>query len=152
DLWVNGRKVAGAGELQGAYSQLEYDVTRLVRDGQNAVALEVFPNDWGDHGYLTLSMVDWNPPSPGQFTGLQFAPDLAQDGAVSLRNAHVVQRDAADLSRADITIAARLRNNTDNVVRATLSGTLTGNGANVPFSRGVTLPAHATRAVRVGSA
>ena len=62
NLWVNGRKVADASQLQGAYSRYEYDVTSLVRDGANAIALDVYPNDSGDHGFLTLSMVDWNPP------------------------------------------------------------------------------------------
>ena len=95
---MNGVQVAGRTVLQGAYSQLELDVTRLVRDGPNAIALRVFPNDSSNAGYLTLSMVDWNPPSPDGFTGLQFAPQLAQDGAVSLRDAHVVQHDARDLA------------------------------------------------------
>ncbi len=91
DLWVNGRKVAGRTVLQGAYSELELDVTDLVRDGPNALALRVFPNDAGASGFLTLSMVDWNPPAPDRDTGLQFAPQLAQDGAVSLRDVHVLQ-------------------------------------------------------------
>src|SRR4051794_15669823 len=80
NLWVDGRKVAGTSELQGAYSQVEYDITRLVHDGANAIALEVFPNAWDDNGSLTLSRVDWNPPSPDRWTALQFAPELAQDG------------------------------------------------------------------------
>src|SRR4051794_1458008 len=47
NLWVNGVKVADASQLQGAYSQLEYDVTPYVHAGANALALDVQPNDFG---------------------------------------------------------------------------------------------------------
>src|SRR5256885_8310026 len=95
NLWVNGSKVADQAQLQGAYSRFEYDITGLVRDGDNAIALDVFKNDASNStGYLTLDMVDWNPRSPDNWTGLQFAPQLIHDGAVSVRNAHVVQNNA----------------------------------------------------------
>jgi len=40
-----------------------------VRDGANAIALDVYRNDTSNRtGYLTLNMVDWNPPSPDNWT------------------------------------------------------------------------------------
>src|SRR5439155_17574359 len=85
------------------------------RDGPNAIALDVFHNDSSDtnHGYLTFDMVDWNPTPADGWTGLQFAPTLETDGAVSVRNAHVVQANAADLSSSDLTVKADVRNNTE---------------------------------------
>src|SRR5437588_3596151 len=57
NLWVNGTKVADQEQLQGAYSRFEYDITALVRDGENAIALDVFRNDASSRtGYLTLDM------------------------------------------------------------------------------------------------
>ena len=47
DAWVNGTKVASRRTLQGAYSELELDVTGLVRDGANALALEGLPERRG---------------------------------------------------------------------------------------------------------
>jgi hypothetical protein len=95
NLWVNGTKVADQSQLQGAYSRFEYDLTALLRDGANAIALDVFRNDTSNRGYLTVDMVDWNPDAPDNWTGLQFAPTLETDGAVSVRNAHVLQANAS---------------------------------------------------------
>ncbi|MFL6144882.1 MAG: glycosyl hydrolase 2 galactose-binding domain-containing protein [Labedaea sp.] len=150
NLWVNGTKIAGQAELQGAYSRFEYDLTPLLRDGANAIALDVFRNDTSDRGFLTLDMVDWNPNSPDNWTGLQFAPTLEQDGAVSVRNTHVVQSNAADLSSSDLTVKADLRNNTDSAQHAVFAGTITRPGTLVPFSTSVTVPAHGTLPVTLG--
>jgi Exo-beta-D-glucosaminidase Ig-fold domain/Glycosyl hydrolases family 2 len=144
DLWVNGAKVADRSLLQGAYSQVELDITRLVRDGANAIALRVYPNDAGDAGYLTLGMVDWNPPSPDGFTGLQFAPEIAQDGAISLRAAHVVEHNARDLSTSALTVKAELRNNTAVAQQARLVGTISHGDTDIAFDRSVQVPANAT--------
>ena len=147
NLWVNGMKVADQSELQGAYSRFEYDISPYVRDGANAIALDVYRNDTSNRtGYLTLNMVDWNPPSPDNWTGLQFAPQLAQDGAVSVRNAHVVQANAADLSTSELTVKADLRNNTA-VARSTeFTATITGD-RRITVRKRVTVPAGATVAV-----
>ena len=152
DLWVNGVQVAARTVLQGAYSQLELDVTGLVRDGPNAIALRVFPNDSSNAGYLTLSMVDWNPPSPDGFTGLQFAPQLAQDGPVSLRDTHVVQHDSRNLAAAALTVRADLRNNTGTTQVVELVGSISHEGTEIPFTRNARIAPHATIHVAIGPA
>ena len=149
NLWVNGTKVADQAQLQGAYSKFEYDISAYVRDGANAIALDVFRNDSKHRtGYLTLDTVDWNPAPPDNWTGLQFAPELVVDGAVSVRNAHVLQNNAADLSSSNLTVKADLRNNTAQPQTATFSGAVTGDRT-IPFSRTVTLPPNATVTVTV---
>ena len=144
NLWVNGTKVADQSQLQGAYSRFEYDLTPLLRDGANAIALDVFRNDTGDRGYLTLDMVDWNPDSPDNWTGLQFAPTLETDGAISVRNAHVLQANAADLSSSDLTIKAELRNNTGSAVSTVVTATVSRPGTWIPVRKRITVPAGAT--------
>jgi exo-1,4-beta-D-glucosaminidase len=145
NLWVNGTLIAEPAQLQGAYSRFEYDVTPYLRNGTNAIALDVFPNDSSSStGYLTLDLLDWNPDSPDNWTGLQFAPALEQDGAVSVRNTHVVQSNAADLSSSDLTVKADLRNNTDTARQAVLAGTISRPGTLIPFHTTVTVPAGAT--------
>ncbi len=151
NLWVNGARIADQSELQGAYSRFEYDLTGRVRDGANAIALDVYPNDSSEEtGYLTVDTNDWNPPSPDRLTGLQYAPVLEQAGAVSLQDVHVLQENAADLSRSELTVRAALRNNTDTPQSAELSGSITRPGTSVPFTRRVELAPRATVAVAVG--
>jgi exo-1,4-beta-D-glucosaminidase len=145
DLWVNGTKVADRSQLQGAYSRFEYDITPYVHDGANAVALDVAKND--PKTYLTDSQLDWNPHAPDQSTGLRFAPQLAQAGPVSLRNVHVVQDDAKDLSRADLTLKADLRNDTGTAQTADLNETVTHGRTNINLTTRVTVPANSTRTV-----
>lgn len=144
NLWVNGTKVADQSQLQGAYSRFEYDLTPLLRDGANAIALDVFRNDTSNRGYLTLDMVDWNPNSPDNWTGLQFAPTLETDGAVSVRNAHVLQANAADLSSSDLTVKADLRNNTSAPVSTVVTAAITRPGTFIPVRKRITVPAGAT--------
>jgi exo-1,4-beta-D-glucosaminidase len=145
DLWVNGTKVADRSQLQGAYSRLEYDITPYVRDGANAIALDVARNDPKTH--LTDSQLDWNPPAPDRGTGLRFPPRLAQAGQVSLRNVHVNQHNAKDLSTSDLTVKADLRNDTTSGRRAELSGTITHGATRIAVTTTVTVPARSTRTV-----
>jgi hypothetical protein len=154
NLWINGTKIADQAQLQGAYSRFEYDITPYARDGANAIALDVFRNDSSNStGYLTLNMVDWNPPAPDNWTGLQFAPQLLQDGAVSVRNAHVVQANAADLSSSNLTVKADLRNNTGTPRTARLTGTISGpRGCRITVHTTVTIPANATVSVSAPTA
>jgi hypothetical protein len=151
ELWMNGRLLAGSSRLQGAYSELQLDVTGLVRDGANALALKVQPND-SLHGALTLDMVDWNPPAPDGNTGLQLAPQLAQDGPVSLRDVHVVEHNARDLSSSNLVIRAALRNNTDGPLTVLLQGEIGRATRLVAFDRSVRLPARAMRHVSLARA
>jgi exo-1,4-beta-D-glucosaminidase len=148
NLWVNGTKLADQSQLQGAYSRFEYELTPHLRDGANAIALDVFRNDTGNRtGYLTMDMVDWNPDSPDNWTGLQFAPVLEQEGAVSVRNTHVLQRNATDLSSSELTVKTDLRNNTDSAVSTVVSGSVSRPGTNIRFHKRVTVPAKATMTV-----
>jgi exo-1,4-beta-D-glucosaminidase len=141
NLWVNGTKVADQSQLQGAYSKFEYDISPYVRDGANAVALDVFPNDSkSSTGYLTLGMLDWNRPSPDNYTGLQFAPELTHSGPVAVRDVHVVQHNAADLSTSDLTVLAELRNDSDVVQPTELTGSIVGPGSSITFRSQVAVP------------
>ncbi len=42
NIWINGKKVADAKDVAGAYRIYEFDVSSLVRLGSNALAVEVF--------------------------------------------------------------------------------------------------------------
>ncbi|MER6812564.1 sugar-binding domain-containing protein [Spirillospora sp. NPDC000708] len=148
DLWVNGARIDGRSRLQGSYSRFEYDVSRYARDGANAIALDVAPNK--AKTYLTGSRLDWNPAAPDQGTGPERPPKIVQDGPVSLRDVHVVQRNARDFSRSDLTVKALLRNNTGTVRRAEFSGAVERGATRLPFRTTVTLPPDTVRPVALG--
>ncbi len=150
DLWVNGTKVADRTRLQGAYSRFEYDITQYVRDGANAIALDVAKNN--PKVYLSDSQLDWNPHAPDQVTGLRFAPQLAQAGPVSLRDVHVGQDNAKDLSASDLTVRGDLRNDTATVQHASLRATITHGGTRVEVTGTADVPAGATRTVTLSPA
>jgi exo-1,4-beta-D-glucosaminidase len=150
DLWVNGTKVADRSQLQGAYSRFEYDITPYVHDGANAIALDVAKND--PKTYLSDSQLDWNPHAPDQSTGLRFAPQLAQTGAVALRNVHVSQQNAKDLSTSDLTVKGDLRNDTATARHASLRATITHGATRIDVTGSADVPARSTRTVTLSPA
>lgn len=154
DLWINGTKL-GTG-LQGSYARYEYDVTDHLRDGANAIALKVSRNDADitkfdtPMRYLTQNFVDWNPIAPDQGTGLLFAPQLLQDGPVSVSDTHVVQENAKDLSTSDLTVKADLRNNTGKDQWTRFTATVSHGADRVTCTATYKISAHATTEVALG--
>ena len=57
DVWVNGHEVATQDTVQGAFTRYTFDVTGLLRHGDNTLALEVYPNN--PNSMFTLDNVDW---------------------------------------------------------------------------------------------
>src|SRR6201999_2271706 len=107
----------------GGYARYEWDVTNLVRDGDNTIALR-FQKDNASN-YLTTDTVDWNQPAPDGLTGAQFPIQLRTTKAVELDDVHVLQSDAADFSSADLTVKATLKNTTNAAQAVDLGGAIT---------------------------
>ena len=150
DVWVNGHQVATSATVTGAYARFSFDITRLARPGANAVAIEVRPNN--PETMFTVDDVDWNQIPPDNNTGLQFPVQLAVDGALSDGNAHVLEANAADLSRSTLTVRADITNNTGSPQTGEVNAVITapdghhGYGATGP----VTVPADSTKTVTFG--
>ncbi|MGW3814507.1 glycoside hydrolase family 2 protein [Streptomyces sp. NPDC005046] len=142
DVYVNGRQVADASEVTGAYTHHELDITSLVRAGTNTVAFRIRPN--APNQNLTMGWIDWLQPPPDQNMGIVRDVLVRRGGPVALRDAHVVTAlDVPSLRSADLTVKARARNETGSAVTATMSGRI----GSVSFSKAVPLAAHETRAV-----
>ncbi|MEU0335262.1 sugar-binding domain-containing protein [Streptomyces sp. NPDC006193] len=142
DVYVNGRRVAEAAQVTGAYTRHEMDVTPLVRPGVNTVAFRVRPNDPDKH--LTMGWLDWLQPPPDRNMGLVRDVVVRRGGPVALRDAHVVTELAVpSLATADLTVKARVRNDSGAPVTATISGTAGG----THLARTVPLAAHESRTV-----
>src|SRR4051812_10000202 len=100
DVWLNGRRVADRTVVVGAYAVHEFDVGGLVRDGVNALAVQVYPND--ADGALTLGGMDWPPPPPARDRGVGRRVQFARTGRVPLTAPHVTPaRGAPALDPAD---------------------------------------------------
>ena len=142
NVWLNGRKIADAADVAGAYRRYEFDVTDAARVGQtNALAVEVFaprPDD------LALTFVDWNPTPPDKMMGLWQGASLTTSGPVAVRFPQVVTKlDTPSLDTAHLTVYAELRNATGQPV----SGTLRGRIEQIQFAHAVRLEPNETRVV-----
>jgi exo-1,4-beta-D-glucosaminidase len=147
DVWVDGKRVATSDTVTGAYTKFTFDVTGLLRQGTNSLAVEVYPND--PNTMLTVDDVDWNQIPPDNNTGLQFPVRLLVGDALTIGDARVVQHDAADLSSAALTVRADVTNHTSTARTGVVSATVTppGGGRPVVVHRTVTVPANATDTV-----
>jgi exo-1,4-beta-D-glucosaminidase len=142
DVYVNGRQVAKAADVAGAYTHHELDISSLVRAGKNTVAFRIQPNTPNKH--LTMGWLDWLQPPPDENMGIVRDVLVRRGGPVALRDAHVVTKlDVPSLASADLTVKAKARNETDAAVTATVSGTV----GPVSFTRTVPLAAHETKTV-----
>ncbi|MEV6734866.1 exo-beta-D-glucosaminidase [Streptomyces sp. NPDC051364] len=152
DVFVNGKQVATASTVAGAYTRHELDVTGLVRAGANAVAFRINPNN--PRKNLTMGWLDWLQPPPDENMGIVRDVLVRRGGPVALRDAHVVTSLALpSLAAADLTVKAQVRNDSAEAVTATLSGTIgatdpTGpTSTGIAFRRDVPLRAHETKTV-----
>lgn len=142
DVFVNGRQIATASTVAGAYTRHELDVTDLIKAGANTVAFRIQPNN--PRKRLTMGWLDWLQPPPDENMGIVRDVTVRRGGPVALRDAHVVSALAMpSMSSADLTVKARVRNDTSDTVTTTVSGT----AGPAAVSRTVTLAPHETRTV-----
>ena len=142
--------MAAASTVTGAYTKFTFPVTGLLRPGRNAVAIEVNPND--PTTMFTVDDVDWNQIPPDNNTGIQFPVQLAVDGALSSSNAHVLEANAADLSRSTLKVETDITNNTDVTQIGEVDATVTfpGHHQGIAAAGTVTVPANTTKTVVFG--
>ncbi len=142
EIWLNGHKVAGSSQIAGAYRRYHLDVTGLLKPGgKNVLAVETFAPTPMDLG---VNWVDWNPAPPDKDMGIWGAVDLDRTGPVTLRHPMVVTHFSDDnLSTANLTVYAEVRNATDQALQSIVSGTASG----VRFQQTVSLAPHEQRTV-----
>lgn len=125
NVWLNGRKLADAADVAGAYRIYELDVTSFVHPGQrNVLAVETFAPTPTD---LAINWVDWNPTPPDKDMGLWGDVYLVASGPVALRHPFVATHfPDTTLRRADLTLRAELRNASTRPMQATVEAELAG--------------------------
>jgi exo-1,4-beta-D-glucosaminidase len=142
NLWLNGRQIATAEKMAGAWRLFEFDVTDLARPGEvNCLAVEVFPPLPND---LAITFVDWNPLPADKDMGLWRDVYLSTSGPVALRFPQVITHlDLPSLEKAHLTVTAELHNATGGAVKGNLVGQIEG----LQFSQLVELAANESRVV-----
>ncbi|HWG12956.1 MAG TPA: beta-mannosidase [Streptosporangiaceae bacterium] len=147
DVWLNGREIASSSSVTGAYPRQSFGISRDVRRGENSLAIEVNPNN--PQIMFTLDDVDWNQIPPDNNTGIQFPVQLSVQNALAVGNAHVVENNAADLSRSALTVKTDVTNDSAIAQSALVAAAIRppGGGAPIGVARSVTVPARTTQTV-----
>ena len=125
NVWINGKKVADAKDVAGAYRTFEFDITsELAKTGSNVVAVEVFAQTQNDLG---INWADWNPTPPDKNMGLWQDVYLTTSGPVEIRHPAVVTHLAdKDKATAELTILAELHNASDKLVEGRFQAEIAG--------------------------
>ncbi|MDJ0762778.1 MAG: glycosyl hydrolase family 2 [Myxococcota bacterium] len=107
NIWLNGKNISCAKDIAGAYRVFEIDITNaLISDGENILAIEVFPPEAGD---IAITWVDWNPSPPDKNMGLWRDVWLRSSGPITIRAPHVTTK-LDSLDRARLTLACDVVN------------------------------------------
>jgi exo-1,4-beta-D-glucosaminidase len=141
ELWVNGQLVLDARTLAGAYDVETVDVTDVVSPGLNALALLVHPGDPMQD--LSIGWVDWSQAPPDHNMGPWRDVVIGRTGPVQIGAPHVVTAFDPEVGalRAHLTVSVDVYNRTSERLAVLLAGVVTGDNADLAFSREVVLRA-----------
>jgi len=142
NIWLNGKQIASKDDVFGVWRVFDFDVTRALRDGVNALAVEVFPPRPLD---FAMGFADWNPKPADLNMGLFREVKLRRSGPLSLENIFVrTGVDLKTLKSADITITADLVNHSGELQEGVVSGTI----GNIHCSAKYSLAPNEKKAIR----
>jgi exo-1,4-beta-D-glucosaminidase len=145
NIWLNSKRVAARDSVYGAFRTFSFDVTGIVKDSMNILAVEVFRQRQGDFG---LGFVDWNPAPPDNNLGIWREVSLKMSGDVSIENSWVRTDELSeDLGVAKLSVITELVNHSSH----TVSGELIGKGEDISFSRPYKLKGGERLKVSLGS-
>jgi exo-1,4-beta-D-glucosaminidase len=146
-IFVNGKQIAAADTVKGAYRRFDFDITGQAQFGaRNAIVVGVNAPKTSD---LAITFVDWNPSPPDKLMGLWNDVAVFTSGAVAIRDPYVTTKlDAPSAGAASLTVSATLVNGSG----AEVKGTLTGAIESMSFSEEVTLAAGETKRVTLAPA
>ncbi|MFZ0478031.1 MAG: sugar-binding domain-containing protein, partial [Terriglobales bacterium] len=123
NVWLNGNKVGNADDIAGMMRMFEFDVTEHLKQGRNALAVEVFAPETSD---LAMTWVDWNPTPPDKDMGLWKDVYLTSSGDVVLRHPFVRSALENDYTTAALTVTADLRNLQPHAATSTVTAEIDG--------------------------
>lgn len=163
EVFLNGTRV---GRVEGAFARRRFDVTDLLREGANVLAVLVEPDphpgsakektldDPGLNGgilgadsptFTAAAGWDWIPTIPGRNAGLWDRVWIRTTGRAVLEDPRVRAELADDNAWADLAVEATVRNTGPEDLR----GFLEGRFGDLPFRQAVTVPGGSAVRVRL---
>ena len=120
DIWLNGNQIAPATKVRGAFRRFQFDISKFVSEGTNALAVEVIPPKPGD---FSTGFVDWNPPPPDRNMGIFRTVRLRFCRGVSIERPFVhTKLNLETLDEATLTVTAELANHEQHRVSGIVEG------------------------------
>lgn len=153
NVWLNGRKIAGADQILGMFRRFELPVDGQVRIGaRNALAIEVIPpgllpnRTYGTKQIqATTGWDDHNPQPPDMNMGLWRDVYITASGPVILRHPYVTSRlELPSLASAELKISVEVTNVSAREVTASVAGEIEQSR----FEQAIPLAPGETRLVR----
>src|SRR5262249_2173124 len=125
NVWINGKKIADAKDVAGAYRKFEFDITpKLAEAGRNVIAVEVFAQTQNGLG---INWGDWKTTPPDKDMGLWQDVYLTTSGPGTIRHPAVVTHLAdKDGATAELTILVELHNVSDRPVEGKFQAEIAG--------------------------
>ena len=140
NIWLNGYLIASSDSIESPFRIYDIDITKYVLEGENALAVEVFPPQKLD---LTIGFVDWNPNAPDNNMGIWREVYLKRSKGVSVKNTFVQTQLSSKLDEASLTITTELSNHQNKEVQAKLVVEID----DITFSEQFTLTPHESKLV-----
>jgi beta-mannosidase len=173
EVWVNGHQ---AGSMKGAFIRGDFNITPYVKPKATAVVLVVVKpephpgvphehtvaNGVGKNGgdtaidgptFLSTIGWDWLPAIRDRDTGIWLPVTLSATGPVLVKDPVVTSKvdlqgpTAGQGTTADLGVSATLVNTSDKAVSGTVTGTISGQGEPIVFSKEVTVAANGSAQV-----
>ena len=120
NIWLNGKLLASRDTAFGTFRRFSFDITSLVNNKTNRLAVEVFRAQPGD---FNNGFVDWNPRPVDENMGLWREVYLEISGDVSLHNTYVESDlNTSTLDEASLTVKTSLKNNSTKTIKGLLKG------------------------------
>jgi exo-1,4-beta-D-glucosaminidase len=139
NIWLNGKLVASEKDVRGTFRTYRFDVTGLVHDGKNALAVEVFRPEPGD---LAINWWDWGPSPPDLNMGIFQDVYVKDIGPVAFEDLRLTTK-VPSVKKAQVTVTAVVKNVTDQARDVAVSVALGERTA----QKDVTVGAHETKTV-----
>ncbi len=120
NVWLNRKQVASVEQLEGPFRQFELNISDYVDEGENVLAVEVFPPQPGN---FTIGFVDWNPAPPDQNIGLFRPVRLRVDEGIAVKRPFVQSKINLDtLKEAELFITTEVENHSQKKITGQLRG------------------------------
>tara|TARA_R110002049_G_scaffold279949_1_gene459074 strand:- start:29084 stop:31684 length:2601 start_codon:yes stop_codon:yes gene_type:complete len=108
NIWLNGSKIANTKDIMNSFRQFKIPINTYLEEGENVLAIEVFPPKPGD---FTMGFVDWNPEPPDNNMGIFRNVNIITNNGVGIENPYIESTfENEDYSKTDLIFSTNLKN------------------------------------------